>query len=73
MSNPFAYAIIVHPAPVNGVKSKKRGKWLSGNGLSSNRIHAECFPLEATAQAVATATGLENPEWTFTVRKFDKG
>jgi hypothetical protein len=73
MNNPFAFAIIVHPAPVNGVKSKKRGKWLSSGGLSSNRIYAECFSLEGTAKAVATATAFENPGWTFTVRKFDKG
>ena len=65
-SNPFAFAIIVHGA------DSKRGKWLSGGGLSSNRIHAECFPSEDAAQRCADSCATSNPDFKFTVRKFSK-
>ena len=65
MSNPFAYAIIVHH-----LESEKRGKWLSGAGLSTNRIHAECWPNKKKAQEVARSLSKHNPSYRFTVRKF---
>ena len=64
--NPFAFAIAVtHP-------SLHRAHWLSGDSVTSTRIHAECWPTRELAEKAAVALRPANPESTFTVRRFSR-
>ncbi len=64
--NPFEWAIAVTGPGLH------RAHWLSGEGITSSRIHAECWANEGEARRVAATLGPHNEDFTFEARRFSR-
>ena len=65
-NNPFRFAIACKGPGLH------RAHWYSGDGATSKRIHAMCWPDRATADKACAELSKLNPDYTFEVRQFSK-